>query len=139
MTLEIKPSRICDQGCFTLEPIAKRKKIGVYAGEMIRGERAVRRRQREQEAQGVIKVITLTDALAIDGEAGGDATAYINHSCDPNAFMRVVPGDRVMFFALRDIAAGEEITIDYRSDDHPPPALCRCGAKNCRSSKYAGS
>lgn len=139
MPLEIRPSRICEQGCFTLAPVARRKKIGVYAGEVIRGARAVRRRQREQEARGVIKVITLTDSLAIDGDAGGDATAYINHSCAPNAFMRVVAGDRVMFFALRDIAAGEEITIDYRSDDHPPAHLCRCGAANCRSSKYAGS
>lgn len=137
MTLEIRPSRICEQGCFTTEPVARRKKIGAYAGEVIRGERAIRRRQREQEAQGVIKVITLTPALAIDGARGGNATAYINHSCDPNAFMRVVPGDQVAFFALRDIRAGEEITIDYRSEDHPPAHLCRCGAPNCRSLKYA--
>src|SRR5437588_9251106 len=34
---------------------------------------------------------------------------HINHSCDPNAFVRTVDGVRYVF-ALRDIAMGEEIT-----------------------------
>ena len=34
---------------------------------------------------------------------------YLNHSCDPNAMRH-----GVKVFAWRAIAAGEEITIDYR-------------------------
>jgi hypothetical protein len=52
---------------------------------------------------------------------------YLNHSCDPSA-MR----SGVKVFAWRDIAARDEITIDYRlnafdGDSWP----CACGAANC--------
>ncbi|MEY2447509.1 MAG: hypothetical protein QOH79_985 [Acidimicrobiaceae bacterium] len=52
---------------------------------------------------------------------------YLNHSCDPSAMRH-----GVKVFAWRSIAAGEEITIDYRlnafdGDSWP----CHCGARNC--------
>ena len=34
---------------------------------------------------------------------------YTNHSCDPNVWMQ----DEVTLAARRDIAIGEELTIDY--------------------------
>jgi SET domain-containing protein len=127
--LEIRESDIYGKGCFARERLPARKKFALYAGETVRGERRIERLLREQD--GDIKVIRLGDDLAIDGKVGGDATAYINHSCAPNAFMRIVPGDKIAFFALRDIEPGEEITMNYRDPDHPP--VCRCGAANCRS------
>lgn len=53
--------------------------------------------------------------------------AYLNHSCEPNA-MR----SGVKVFAWRPIAAGDEVTIDYRlnafdGDSWP----CLCGAPSC--------
>ena len=127
--LEIRDSGIYGKGCFALARFPARKKIALYAGEIVRGERRIEKRLWEQE--GDIKVIRLDIDLAIDGAVGGDATAYINHSCAPNAFMRIVPGEKVAFFALRDIEPGEEITMNYRDPNHPP--VCRCGADNCRS------
>ncbi|MBO0709521.1 MAG: SET domain-containing protein-lysine N-methyltransferase [Candidatus Dormibacteraeota bacterium] len=56
---------------------------------------------------------------------------YGNHSCEPNtAPLDPRQGDRV---ALRDIAAGEELTVDYA----PLSPLgwempCNCGAPGCR-------
>lgn len=52
---------------------------------------------------------------------------YLNHSCEPSA-MR----SGVKVFAWRDIAAGDEVTIDYRlnafdGDSWP----CLCGAPSC--------
>ncbi len=132
-TLEVRPSTINNYGCFTLVPVARRKKIAAYAGQLVRGKRQVAARLREQTAAGVMKIITLTEALAIDAAVGGDATAFINHSCQPNAFMRIVPGSRVLFFALRDIEAGEEITINYRNPDILAGDGCGCGAPPCRS------
>lgn len=42
------------------------------------------------------------------------ALSMANHSPSPNArFETDVPGRAVRLYALRDIAAGEEITIDY--------------------------
>jgi SET domain-containing protein len=130
--LEVKKSNIYGRGCFARKHFPARKKIALYAGELVRGRRRIRERQNQQDA---IKVINLNEETAIDGAVGGNATAYINHSCAPNAFMRVVPGDRVAFFALRDIQPGEEITMNYRDPDHP--VVCKCGAENCRSNKKA--
>lgn len=55
---------------------------------------------------------------------------FVNHSCEPNARGR--DGADV---ALRDIAAGEEITVDYAAENVPDLDIaCRCGAANCRKS-----
>ncbi|MBS0478991.1 MAG: SET domain-containing protein [Proteobacteria bacterium] len=57
----------------------------------------------------------------------------INHSCAPNAGLRFT--DRGVFLiAIRDIAAGEEVTWDYsttlaQSNWH---MICRCHAPDCR-------
>jgi SET domain-containing protein len=45
--------------------------------------------------------------------------------------MRTLYG-HVLFFALRDINRGEEITIDYEQTLHPDSKRCHCGAKTCR-------
>lgn len=53
---------------------------------------------------------------------------YLNHSCDPNAMRH-----GVTVFAWRSIAAGEEITIDYRLNafDGDESWPCTCRADNC--------
>jgi len=53
---------------------------------------------------------------------------YLNHSCDPNAMRK-----GVKVFAWRDIAAGEEITIDYRLNafDETSRLECRCETAVC--------
>ncbi len=52
-----------------------------------------------------------------------------NHSCLPNT---AFTGLNVV--ATRDIAKGEELTLDYASflDEHMEPFSCQCGAPNCR-------
>jgi SET domain-containing protein len=40
--------------------------------------------------------------------------------------------DHILFIALRDIEAGEEITIDYESTLHSDDKRCICGADTCR-------
>lgn len=125
--LAIRKSRIYGRGCFALVPFRERKKIACYKGELIRGHWRIKARLRSQTE---LRVIWLDDEIAIDGAVGGDETAYINHCCEPNAFMRRA-GDRIVFFALRDIEPGEEITINYRDPEHPE--VCRCGARACRS------
>lgn len=53
---------------------------------------------------------------------------FVNHSCDPNA-----RGGAGRDTALRDIAEGEEITVDYLAEEVPGLDLaCRCGSARCR-------
>lgn len=53
---------------------------------------------------------------------------FMNHSCAPNA--RVV-GRQVL--AVRDIAAGEQITFHYNTTEYEmaEPFSCGCGAESC--------
>lgn len=55
----------------------------------------------------------------------------INHSCDPNAGFS--NGDAVLY-ALRDIAAGEQIAWDYSTSlaEIGWSLDCRCGSTGCR-------
>ena len=69
----------------------------------------------------------------IDGDGLG---AYLNHSCDPNCEVDEVKA-RVWLFALRDIAAGEELVWDYNLYDDEEPAPCRCGSPKCRGTMYS--
>jgi D-alanine-D-alanine ligase len=53
----------------------------------------------------------------------------INHSCDPNTWL-----EGLDLVARRDIAAGEELTVDYATFCGPSmaPFECSCGAPVCR-------
>jgi SET domain-containing protein len=55
---------------------------------------------------------------------------YLNHSCDPTCG---ITGTRTLR-ALRDIAIGEEITIDYSTTEVDPHWFlhCNCRSKDCR-------
>ena len=58
---------------------------------------------------------------------------FTNHSCDPNTGIHLTArGMRI--FALRDIAAHEELTYDYSTYLNNPHERmrCLCGAANCR-------
>jgi D-alanine-D-alanine ligase len=52
-----------------------------------------------------------------------------NHSCDPNTSFA-----GLNLVALRDIRAGEELTVDYATfyDSHMTPFDCTCGSPSCR-------
>ena len=70
---------------------------------------------------------------------GYGIAAFINHSCDPNCQTTEDEDGRVWIFALRDIAAGEELTYDYGlyDGDEDDPSTCICGAKSCRGTLYS--
>ena len=74
--------------------------------------------------------------LRYDSIQGGLAR-FINHSCEPNCFTRIVSVDgikRIFILAKRDIAPGEELFYDYKFEfEADEDAVeCRCGAKSCR-------
>jgi SET domain-containing protein len=57
---------------------------------------------------------------------------YINHSCDPNAYVKTIGGKRTLI-AIRNITSGEEITYDYAiNGDYEWGVPCNCGSANCR-------
>jgi SET domain-containing protein len=78
-----------------------------------------------------IMIVELSGRRAIDFSKSADPMRYTNHSCSPNARLCIRQG-RVEFYALRDIAPGEEITVDYGLTHHEGRLRCRCNAPACR-------
>jgi uncharacterized protein len=124
--LTIKRSPIVGKGCFSTTHFKRRHKIAEYAGERITNAEAKRRAHRVK-----LRICGINERWSLDGSRGGNGTHYINHSCEPNAFMMVLY-DHILFIALRDISPGEEITIDYQDTLHSDSKRCICGAPSCR-------
>ena len=125
--LAIRKSPINGKGCFATKLFARRKKIAEYTGERISDFEAMKRARGRRH----LRICDVDGRFSLDGARGGNGTHYINHSCDPNAYMKTLHG-HVLFFARRDIKAGEEITIDYEQTLLPNSRRCHCGAQNCR-------
>ncbi|KAK5201525.1 histone methyltransferase set2, partial [Exophiala xenobiotica] len=72
----------------------------------------------------------------IDARKKGNLSRFFNHSCAPNCHIEtwhVMGKLRVGIFAQRDIKAGEELVIDYKTDTRgAEPQKCACRAKNCK-------
>lgn len=70
----------------------------------------------------------------IDAEHCGNYTRFCNHSCEHNAVIaeRRVGKERVLALtAVRSIAAGEQVTIDY-GEEYFWFRKCLCGLRKCR-------
>jgi len=73
----------------------------------------------------------------------------MNHSCQPNAYAKIITVDasttemtskrtassfqerKIVVFANRNISPGEEITYDYKFPVEDGSLKCTCGAPNC--------
>ena len=122
----VRPSRIDGQGAFAGEAIPARRKIGEIRGEPV----SVREARRRAKGVARIMIVELSDKRAIDASNSTDPLRFTNHSCRPNAVLRIRQG-RVEFYAMRDVAAGEELTVDYGETHHEGTLRCRCGAAGC--------
>lgn len=124
--VSVRPSRIDGQGAFAAEAIPARRKIGEIRGESI----SVREARRRARGQARIMIVEVSERRAIDASQSADPLRFTNHSCAPNASLRIRQG-RVEFYAMRDIAVGEELSVDYGESHHEGRLRCRCGAPNC--------
>lgn len=127
--VDVAPSRIDGHGVYAAEPITRRLKIGEIRGESISVAEARIRATRVER----IMIVELSAKKAIDFSRSTDPMRFTNHSCQANARLCIRQG-RVEFYAVRDIAQGEEITVDYGESHHDGQLRCRCGAPGCRGS-----
>jgi uncharacterized protein len=125
--MRLAKSKIHRWGVFATEFIPARRKVIEYTGEKI-SRRETKRRADERE---FTYLFTLDPYWTLDGAVGGSGAEYINHSCEPNLISRIVKG-HILYMSVRDIEAGEELTIDYRFDKKVETVICKCGAENCR-------
>jgi len=126
MRVRVGPSRIAGQGLFAGQDIKQDTKIIRYIGQKITREESDRRL-----AAGNVYIFGLNERYAIDGDTPENTARYINHSCAPNCHTEQF-GHTIWIVAIRDIAAGEELTYNYRYEVNDEPAEpCHCGAHHC--------
>lgn len=118
---EVRHSSTSGQGVFALRPIARGELVLEMTGE----------RLPTNEVSPLHYAVKIDDDLWLCS-LGGRTDDYLNHSCDAN--LGFAQGD-LRLFAVRDIAAGEELTFDYAMamcevDDWG--FACTCGARDCR-------
>jgi hypothetical protein len=67
-------------------------------------------------------------------DPGDGAGAYLNHSCEPNAYVRK-SNNRLFLVAIESIRSEDQIVIDYSTtlgDDDIWTMRCNCGSIRCR-------
>lgn len=94
-------------GLFATRPIKKRTRIAEYKGPLLGMKEA-----EKAERRGNRYLYEVNSRWTIDGKARSNLARYVNHACKPNAEAELVRG-RMMFRAVKAIAADGEITIDY--------------------------
>ena len=121
------PSKIHRWGVYAGELIPARRKVIEYTGERI----SRRETKRRSDAQELTYLFTLDSYWTLDGAVNGSGAQYINHCCEPNLAARIVK-NHILYVSTREIAPGEELTIDYHFDKEVEKVPCRCGALKCR-------
>jgi len=126
-SLRVDQSRIHGYGVYAAEPIPARRNVIEYVGELVNPVETFRRTNLSE----LNYTFRLNEFWGIDGSVGGSGAELINHSCDPNLRSRKL-GNRVMYQSFRSIAAGEELTVDYRFSSTAPSVRCCCRSSKCR-------
>ncbi len=129
-SLKVKKSKVAGKGAFALQTIPPKRKLGNMAGEII-SYREAQKRVKQQPGASLLMVEFDHEPIALDASVNRNALSYINHSCNPNTFLRRAYR-KVEFYSKRTIKKGEELTADYGETHHDGKLPCKCGAKNCR-------
>lgn len=123
-------------GLYARRPIPAGTRIIEYVGERITKAEAERRdtdrlTRLAAGGDGCVYIFELNQRHDLDGNVRWNEARRINHSCAPNCEPKIIRG-RIWIVALRDLAAGEELSYDYGFDysewrSHP----CRCNTPRC--------
>jgi hypothetical protein len=128
--VEIRPSGIQGGGMYARAPIRAGETVAVIGGTpMTDAEFAAYCMTVERyNASQIAENLHLVDLIQTPDQVEGS----INHSCDSNLWLN----DEVTITARLDIAAGEELTLDYAlitgDSNWQLDRSCQCGSPLCR-------
>ena len=122
----VRKSAINGRGLHTLCDLPARRKIGEIPGTRVRNKKAWK------QVSGLEKIflVALDDEFSLD-ISKSNSFKDMNHSCQPNCYLRIING-RIEVYTLRHISAACELTVDYVETPHPKGMPCNCKASNCR-------
>jgi len=135
----VRNSAIHGRGVFAATTICKGALVIEYRGERTTWDIASARPDSDPDNPHHTFIFETSDGRVIDGGRRGNAARWINHSCAPNCRSFEDDDGRVFIEARRAIAAGEELTYDYRlsfdgriTRKIRAAYACHCGAARCR-------
>lgn len=122
--LTVQKSRINGSGLFTSEAIKKGETVGYVHGptKLFKGFTP-------ENAKQTLNWIGASRYTWID--TTHSPFSFINHSCEPN--VAIVTKRKVI--AMKNIAAGEELVMDYSFSEPGPDweITCNCKSAHCRN------
>ena len=123
----VRQSRIVGRGLFANAAIVAGEIVCVKAGHLLtKAEFAIHKSVANDAELQIADDLFLSPVSEAEFEG---VMMFLNHSCEPNVGVQ----GQIVFVAMRDIAAGEELTLDYATIDHvAEPMACQCGAEGCR-------
>ncbi len=125
--IEVRYGTLAGRGVVAVEDIARDEVVAIKAGHIVHRDEI----DAITEAAGDM-ALQIEDEFYLSPRSRDevhDMSVFINHSCEPNVGFR----GQVVYVAMRDIAAGEELCHDYameRSDHYRLD--CHCGSSLCR-------
>jgi uncharacterized protein len=123
----VGPSPIEGRGLFARRRIRKGEIVAIKGGHVYDARTLAR-----VKARVAVSYIQIADGVFIGALTAAEVRRnkiFINHSCEPNLGIR----GQIVFVALRDIAADEELTYDWAMEENlAVRTRCRCGARRCR-------
>jgi SET domain-containing protein len=135
----VRTSAIHGRGVFAARTIRKGMLVVEYRGQRTTWTTVNERPDSDPANPQHTFIFETSDGTVIDGGRRGNAARWINHSCAPNCKSYEADDGRVYIEARRTIAAGDELTYDYRLtyDGRVTRRIreayaCRCGAPRCR-------
>ncbi len=129
--LIIRSSSIHAAGCYTMRALRRGERICEYDGPRFAKKVA------DERYAG--RSITYLFSFGEDREVidGFGTAMFLNHCCAPNCETEEETG-HIFIRAIRDIAAGEELTYEYNlHDSDDEEGDCFCGAPNCRGTMFS--
>ncbi|GJQ80667.1 hypothetical protein Trydic_g9251 [Trypoxylus dichotomus] len=134
--LKFAKSAIHDWGLFAMEPIAADEMVIEYVGQMIRPSVAdLRETKYEATGIGSSYLFRIDLETIIDATKCGNLARFINHSCNPNCYAKVITIEsqkKIVIYSKQSIGVNEEITYDYKFPIEDEKIPCLCGAATCR-------
>lgn len=132
---EIRKTEHKGSGVFTKKCINKGTVIGDYLGKVIK----ISEYDLNQDKNGLF-LMFVSDEFAIYPDLKKSGIHLVNHSCSPNCWIYTYHG-HTLFFAIKEIKVGEEITISYLlspKSKYCNPCLhdCKCDSKFCTGTMH---
>ncbi|XP_068594585.1 histone-lysine N-methyltransferase SETD1B-A-like [Brachionichthys hirsutus] len=129
-------SLIHEWGLFAMEPIAADEMVIEYVGQTVRQVIAdIRECRYEEEGIGSSYLFRIDQDAIIDATKCGNLSRFINHSCSPNCYAKVITVEsqkKIVIYSRQPIGIDEEITYDYKFPIEETKIPCLCGAPGCR-------